>query len=420
LPTSERPNPNPTKPGGRTHPAAPDAIGPRHGHWQEALGSLFFLAGIFFVNFISRIIFGPLLVVIEKDLHLSHLEAGGLFLIITFGYSLALLGSGYLASRLTHRQMIFISSLGSGVALGLLSLPLPSLGIQAGLLLLGLAAGLYLPSGMATLTSIVAPRHWGKAVAVHELAPNLGFVAAPFLAEAFLHWSSWRSLLLVFSGIALLLGLAYSRWGQGGDFRGRPPTPQVIGNLFRGPSFWIMMVLFGLGIGTSFGVYAMFPIFLINERGLDRTWANTLIALSRVAGLFIAFAAGWLVDRWGVQKSLTVFLGATGLLTVLLGLLPDPWLTVTVFLQPLMAVCFFPAGFTAISRIGPPELRNMAIGFTVPLGFLIGGGVIPTGIGWAGEQGSFAMGIIATGLFTLLGLPLIRKIRLNALVDPAR
>jgi NNP family nitrate/nitrite transporter-like MFS transporter len=114
---------------------------------------------------------------------------------------------------------------------------------------------------------------------------------------------------------------------------------------------------------------------------------------------------------------LTFFLGGTGLLTVGLGVLADPWLTLTVFLQPLMAVCFFPAGFTALGRIGPPELRNMAVGLTVPLGFLIGGGVIPTGIGWAGERGSFAAGIIGTGLFTLCCLPLIRKIRLTALAD---
>ena len=282
---------------------------------------------------------------------------------------------------------------------------------------LGLTAGIYLPSGLATLTSIVKPRHWGKALAIHELAPNLGFVAAPFLAEAFLRWSSWRGLLLVFSGISFLLGLAYHRFGKGGDFQGQALTPKVVSVLFRDPSFWIMMVMFGLGIGTSFGIYAMLPLYLVTERGLDRTWANTLTALSRIAGLVVAFAAGWLVDRWGVRKSLAVFLGATGLLTVTLGTLTGGWLTAAVFLQPLVAVCFFPAGFTAISRMGPPALRNVAVSFTVPLGFILGGGLIPTGIGWAGERGSFAAGIIGTGLFTLACLPLIRKLHFTAIAD---
>jgi NNP family nitrate/nitrite transporter-like MFS transporter len=222
------------------------------------------------------------------------------------------------------------------------------------------------------------------------------------------------------SGASLLLGLAYARFGRGGTFRGEAPTFKVVSVLIRDPSFWIMMVMFGLGIGTSFGVYAMLPLYLITERGLDRTWANTLIALSRVAGLAIAFGAGWFVDRWGVRKSLAVFFGATGLMTLLLGTLTGPGLIAVVFLQPLVAVCFFPAGFTAISRIGPPGLRNVAVGFTVPLGFLFGGGLIPTGIGWAGEQGSFSAGIIGVGLVTLLCLPLIRSLKLTAIADQQR
>ena len=398
-------------------PVPPGLPGTVNDYWPASLGPLLFLAAIFLINFLSRIIFGPLLVEIERELHLGHKEAGSFFLFTTIGYSAALLGSGTLAARLTHRHLIVGSTLGLGIILFLLSRPQPLWLLTANLLLLGLCAGIYLPSGMATLTSIVKPRHWGKAIAVHEIAPNLGFVLAPFLAEAFLRWSSWRGLLMVLSGGSLLLGLAYTRYGRGGTFKGEAPTFQVISVLLRDPSFWIMIVMFGLGIGTSFGVYTMLPLYLISERGLDRTWANTLIALSRVAGLLIAFGAGWFVDRWGVKKSLTVFFGATGVLTILLGALHGPWLIVVVFLQPLVAVCFFPAGFTAIGRIGPPKLRNVAVGFTVPLGFLFGGGLIPTGIGWAGEQDSFSAGVIGVGLFTLLCLPLIRQLKLTAIAD---
>ena len=398
-------------------PVSPGLPGAANETWPASLGPLLFLAAIFLINFLSRIIFGPLLVELERELHLGHKEAGALFLFITIGYSAALLGSGTLAARLTHRQLIIGSSLGLGIFLFLLSRPQPLWLLTANLLLLGLCAGIYLPSGMATLTSFVNPRHWGKAIAVHEIAPNLGFVLAPFLAEAFLRWSSWRGLLMGLSGCSLLLGLAYSRYGRGGTFTGEAPTFRVVSVLLRDPSFWIMMVMFGLGIGTSFGVYTMLPLYLISERGLDRTWANTLIALSRVAGLFIAFGAGWFVDRWGVRRSLAFFFGATGVLTILLGTLAGPWLTAVIFLQPLAAVCFFPAGFTAISRIGPPKLRNVAVGFAIPLGFMFGGGLIPTGIGWAGEQGSFSAGVIGVGLVTLLCLPLIRLLKLTAIAD---
>ena len=116
----------------------PEAVNDR---WSASLGSLLFLAAIFLINFLSRIIFGPLLVVMEQDLRLGHQEAGGLFLIITTGYSLSLLGSGYLANRLSHRRIIVLSALGMGMALFILSQRQPLWGIQAGLFLLGLTAG---------------------------------------------------------------------------------------------------------------------------------------------------------------------------------------------------------------------------------------------------------------------------------------
>ena len=64
--------------------------------------------------------------------------------------------------------------------------------MRMGLFILGFAAGLYIPSAIATITSLIARPHWGKAIAVHELAPNLAFFAGPFVAELFLDWSTWR------------------------------------------------------------------------------------------------------------------------------------------------------------------------------------------------------------------------------------
>lgn len=139
---------------------------------QSKLGPAFFLTSIFFVNFLSRVILAPLLVTIEKELHLDHQEAGILFLLISVGYSLALFGSGHLSSRLVHRKTIFLSTLGLGITLLGLSVSHSLWSIRSALFLLGICAGIYLPSGIATLTSLVRPQDWGKAVAIHELAPN--------------------------------------------------------------------------------------------------------------------------------------------------------------------------------------------------------------------------------------------------------
>ena len=80
---------------------------------------------------------------------------------------------------------------------------------------LGMAAGLYLPSGIATLTTLVDMRHWGKAIAIHELAPNLSFVTAPLVAEAILAWFSWRLAFALLGIAALGLAAVFYRYGKG-------------------------------------------------------------------------------------------------------------------------------------------------------------------------------------------------------------
>jgi NNP family nitrate/nitrite transporter-like MFS transporter len=95
---------------------------------------------------------------------------------------------------------------------------------------------------------------------------------------------------------------------------------------------------------------------------------------------------------------MVVSLFVTGVLTLLLGLAPDPWIGAAVVVQPALAVWFFPAGFAALAVIAPPQARNLAVGFTIPFGYLIGGGAVPTFIGVMGDVQLFSWGFATTGL----------------------
>ncbi|HUK40442.1 MAG TPA: hypothetical protein VLX11_05350, partial [Candidatus Acidoferrales bacterium] len=67
------------------------------------LRPVFFLALIFFINFIGRMILSPLLPTIEKELAISHGPAGSFFFLMSAGYVIGLLGSGFFASRSNHK-----------------------------------------------------------------------------------------------------------------------------------------------------------------------------------------------------------------------------------------------------------------------------------------------------------------------------
>jgi NNP family nitrate/nitrite transporter-like MFS transporter len=375
------------------------------------LTPMLFLAFIFFMLFMSRIILSPLMPTIEKELNLTHTEAGSFFLLISTGYFITLLGSGYFSSRLTHRRTIILSITGLGLALMGVSFSHSLWTVSLVLFILGMAGGIYLPSGIATLTTLVSPRHWGKAIAVHEMAPNLSFLAAPLLSEALLGWASWRGILAILGGICVFLGLAFARFGRGGEFPGEAPGLRSSKILMAKPSFWIMIVLFSMGISGTIGIYTMLPLYLIVERGMEQGWANAIVALSRIPGLGAVFLAGWASDRLGPRLMIGLCSLLTGLSTVLLAVAPESWLPLTAFVQATLANCFFPAGFAALSLICPPSLRNLGVSLTIPFAFLIGAGAIPTGIGVMGDAGSFALGIALVGVIICAGCLLSRYLK---------
>lgn len=110
---------------------------------RSQMTPLLFLVGIFFLNFISRIVLSPLLPTVEKDLKIGHEEAGSFFFMISFGYCVSLLFSGFISSCLTHRKTILLSSIAVGGALMMVSISHHLWVIRIGLIFLGMAAGLF-------------------------------------------------------------------------------------------------------------------------------------------------------------------------------------------------------------------------------------------------------------------------------------
>jgi NNP family nitrate/nitrite transporter-like MFS transporter len=367
------------------------------------LPPLLLLTSIFFVNFMSRIVLAPLMPRVKTDLALSNAEAGSLFLLISLGYFTTLLASGFISSRLTHRRTIIFSSIASGLALLFISFSTGLWSMRLGLIALGMAAGPYIPSGLATLTTLTNPRQWGKAIAIHEMAPNLSFVLAPIVAEIFLLWFSWRMVFLVLGIGALSLASVFIRFGKGGDFCGEFAGFSSFRHILSNPALWIMVVLFSLGISSTLGIYTMLPLYLVTDHGMDLDWANTLIAVSRIAALGAGLLGGWATDNFGPKRILRIVFVMTGTMTIFIGLASSSWVAAAVFLQPVMAVCFFPAGLAALSMASSAKERSITISLTIPIAFLLGGGAAPTLIGYIGDVHSFGLGIAIVGGLIMTG-----------------
>jgi NNP family nitrate/nitrite transporter-like MFS transporter len=371
--------------------------------FRARAGTIFFIAALFLLNFTGRFIFAPLMPFIEQELVITHAQAGSLFLIISLGFAGAQFGSGFLSSRLTHRKAIVVSIVVVGFALLALGLVHSLVLIRVALFLLGLGAGLHVPSALATITAMINRQDWGKALGVHSAAPSLSLVLGPLLVAVLVGSISWRAVIICLGGLSLFAGMAFMHYGRCGDFPGDAPRPLVLRRIARLPSLWLMMVLFAMALAGSVGIFTMLPLYLIVERGFDRAYANTLLGLAQISGLLAALVAGWFADRVGPKLAISILLAAGGIATILLGISTGAWLLVTIFIQPALAGSFFPAGFSAMSRIAQPNLRSVVASVVVPSAFFIGVGIFPTIMGYLGQAFSFGLGFALAGSLMLLG-----------------
>jgi NNP family nitrate/nitrite transporter-like MFS transporter len=371
--------------------------------FSGAIGSVLFLTLLFFLTFISRFIFAPLMPAMSSELGLSHSQAGSIFLFGSMGVFVGSLSAGFVSSRILHKGTIALSLIGAAPALLLCTMLTPLWALRGAVLMLGFMAGMNLPSNVATITALVSRQDWGKALAVQQMAPPLGLILGPLLSVFLMNWFTWRAPLVVLAIAGIAAAVILIRFGNIGQFPGDAPDLSLARIILSGRSFWIMIILFALGMGGQVGIYAMMPLYLITERGMPQASANMLIGLSQVSALFMTFFAGWVTDRIGEKKAISVFLLASGIVTLLLGLVSGLWLKLVVFLQPALIVCYFPAGFAALARIVQPNLRSLATAWVTPCAIVLGGGLFPLLLGYMGQTVTFASGIILAGGIIIVG-----------------
>ena len=365
--------------------------------FTSEIGSIISLTVLFFLSFIGRFIFAPLMPSIVKDLNITSGQAGSIFLIGSLGVFIGSLSSGFIAARINHRGNLVVSMFGAGLALLFCSFFSSLWTIRAAMVILGISAGLNLPSNIATITAMVDRQDWGKALAVQQMAPPMSLVLGPLLTVLFLTWFSWQAPLIAIALFTIAVGVFLMRFGWFGDFPGDPLAPGPVKIVLGSRSFWLMIVLFALGMAGQVGTYAMLPLYLVTERALNADVANTLLGVAQVSALFMTFFAGWVTDKIGEKNAIVLFLVLAGAVNIMLGLVSGLWLKVAIFLQPALFVCFFPAGFAALSRIVQPTMRSIAAALAPPAAFFLGGGLFPAALGYMGENYTFGLGIALSG-----------------------
>ncbi|MBI4764558.1 MAG: MFS transporter [Deltaproteobacteria bacterium] len=371
----------------------------------RALLFLLFLWFLWFNNLGVRLIFSPILPLVEDEFAVSHARAGSVFIFQSIGYGLSMFFSGFFSGRLGYKKSILLSLAVSSLVC--FSIPFVKVfsAIYLFSFLLGFSTGIYLPSVMPLLTEYFDEKNWGKSIAIHDSAASISIFSTPFLALFLLRFFNWRGIFPVFAGIFLLIAFIFLFLSD--EFKIRQSEKTRFRDLIRKRSLWIMAILWVFAGGANMGVYFVVPLYLTKELGLSIGYANTILGVSRLGGIAVAILCGFLVDRFSLKKIMFAMLLLTGFFTVGTGVASVRWVGVSLFLQALVVTGFFPLGLVSLARMFDREIRGLATGLTLTIGVILGGGMMPYLLGLSGDLVSFRFGLTLLGTAVILSCGLV-------------
>ncbi len=357
----------------------------------------------FDVSFMLWVLLGALGVYIAEGLGLSPSEKGVLVAVPILSGSLLRIPLGLLGDRVGGRRI--------GIAmLAFLFLPL-TLGWLAGdglpaLLGVGLmlgTAGASFAVALPLASRWYPPERQGLVMGI-AAAGNSGTVIANLAAPRLANIVGWHNVLaLAMVPLAVVL-VAFVLMARDCPSRaqGRPLRQFV--PIFRRKGLWLLCGLYSVTFGGYVGLSSFLPIFLRDQYALTPATAGYITAMAAFAGSAIRPLGGFVADKAGGARLLSVLLLCIGVMYMGVAQLPGLW-AMTGLLLAIMACLGMGNG--AVFQIVPQQFRReigIATGVVGAAGGL-GGFLLPILLGNVKEgTGSFAVGFLALGIAALCAL----------------
>jgi len=358
----------------------------------------FILFFLYFFNVLSRIIFSPLMPIICNDIMLAPNEVGNIFFILSTGFGFSLFLSQYISKIFSHKKTILISTFFSSCGLFILSLGTSLFSIKIGLLFLGISSGLFLPSSIALISRIFAKKYWGRLFGLYSAAQSMAFLVAPFLVEFILPYLYWKKILSSLGSISLFMTLIMLLFPNTQDEKGEAVNLQILHQLFKWPFFWFVLLLLALITGFNVGVFNMIPHYFASlSNQIITLKTNYLLIFTRSIGIFAALIGGWIMDLFGIRKSLAYGLIICSFFTCMMGIAPN-FSNIAFLLQSLLAICLTPIIHVGVASLAPPGKNGMFVAIFSSFAFFLGSGVIPQMLGYMAKYEKYSLGFIILGI----------------------
>ena len=118
----------------------------------------------------------------------------------------------------------------------------------------------------------------------------------------------------------------------------------------------------------------------------------------------MALMGGWLADRVRIPWILIATIAGSAVSLVGMGFLEGTALGASIMVQASMPALMFPAIFKSVTEVFGVKEQSLVLSLTMPVAIFVALGIVPTILGWCGDQGHFDYGFASVGVMTLVTL----------------
>lgn len=282
-------------------------------HWDSRYTVLSLCFFAYFAIRFTQLLISPAIPAIIETFGISRSTVGIALTGMWIVYAFSQLPSGVYGNMIGGRQVILIAlslcCIGGGVVAGA-----PSYAFFFGFVLfLGLGAGLYYNAATVLLTRVFD--NTGQAIGLHRVGSDVAGLIAPLVAAIALQFG-WR--ITIFLGaVVVVVVLAMFRWTIQPIEPLDPDTSffeeidvRTLGKLLSRPGIAFATLIAILGQFVSFATMTWLPTFFIEYHAFQLRLASRLFAVFFVAVAVAQPVSGWLSDRIGRDRTLTLAMGA--------------------------------------------------------------------------------------------------------------
>jgi NNP family nitrate/nitrite transporter-like MFS transporter len=377
----------------------------RQGHLPTLIASFLH----FDLSFMLWVLLGALGIYIAESVGLSPAEKGLMVAVPILSGSLLRIPLGLLSDRIGGKRI------GIGL-LAFLFVPL-ALGWQAGtslptLLAIGLmlgTAGASFAVALPLASRWYPPERQGLAMGI-AAAGNSGTAIANLIAPMLADRVGWHNVLgLAMLPLALVL-LAFTLMAKDSPERttGLPASHYL--QSLRHRDLWWFCLLYSVTFGGYVGLSSFLPLFLRDQYAVTPASAGSITALAAFVGSGVRPIGGYLADRWGGVRLLSLLLAGIGIVYALGATLPavDQITALLVFGMACLGL-----GNGAVFQLVPRRFSaeiGVATGVVGAIGGL-GGFLLPILLGNMKQAtGSFGPGFMVLAVVAFLALVVLRSL----------